>query len=240
MPIHPSDNSARGGQARFAAGKPGTTDYELALETLCQTYWFPLYAYMRRHGYNSDMAEEYTQAFFAGLLAKHGLRLADPKRGKFRSFLLVALKHFLANEHARANAQKRGGGRKILSLNLEDAENRYALEPSVELSPEKVFERSWALTVLERTMARLQSEADNAKRQKQFDCLKVYLTAEKDSVPYEKVAAKLQITEGAVRVAVHRLRRRYRDLLRDEIAQTVTNENEIDQEIRDLFSALAL
>jgi RNA polymerase sigma factor (sigma-70 family) len=249
MPIHPSDNSARGGQARFttthwsvvlAAGRPGTTDYELALETLCQTYWFPLYAYLRRHGYDSDMAEEHTQAFFAGLLAKHGLCLADPKRGKFRSFLLVALKHFLANERARATAQKRGGGRKILSLNLEDAENRYALEPSVELSPEKVFERSWALTVLERTMARLKSEADNAKKQKQFDCLKVYLTAEKDSVPYEKVATELQITEGAVRVAVHRLRRRYRDLLRDEIAQTVTNENQIDEEIRDLFAALAL
>jgi RNA polymerase sigma-70 factor (ECF subfamily) len=224
----------------MAAGKPGTTDYERALETLCQTYWFPLYAYLRRHGYDSDMAEEYTQAFFAGLLAKHGLRLADPKRGKFRSFLLVALKNFLANERARAAAQKRGGGRKILSLNFDDAENRYALEPSVELSPEKVFERSWALTVLERTMARLHSEADNAKKQKQFDCLKVYLTARKDSVPYEKVAAKLQMTEGAVRVAVHRLRRRYRDLLRDEIAQTVTNENQIDEEIRDLFSALAL
>ena len=108
MPIHPSDNFARGGQARFAtthwsvvmaAGKPGTTDYEHSLETLCQTYWFPLYAYLRRHGYNSDLAEEHTQAFFAGLLTKHGLRLADPKRGKFRSFLLVALKHFLANEH---------------------------------------------------------------------------------------------------------------------------------------------
>jgi RNA polymerase sigma-70 factor (ECF subfamily) len=224
----------------MAAGKPGTTDYELALETLCKTYWFPLYAYLRRHGYDSDLAEEYTQAFFAGLLTKHGLRLADPKRGKFRSFLLVALKHFLANERARAAAQKRGGGRKILSLNLEDAENRYALEPSVELSPEKLFERSWALTVLERTMARLQSEAYNTKKQKQFNCLKVYLTAEKDSVPYEKVAEKLQITEGAVRVAVHRLRRRYRDLLRDEIAQTVTNENQIDEEIRDLFAALAL
>jgi RNA polymerase sigma factor (sigma-70 family) len=248
MPIHPSDNSARRGPSRFAtthwsvvlaAGRPGTTDYEDALETLCQTYWFPLYAYLRRHGYNADMAEEYTQAFFAGLLAKRGLRLADPKRGKFRSFLLSALKHFVANEHARATAQKRGGGRKLLSLNLQDAENRYALEPSDELSPEKLFERSWALTVLERTMDQLQSEAADADKQKQFNCLKVYLTAEKSSVPYEKMAAELQMTEGTVRVAVHRLRRRYRDLLRDEIAQTVTNESQIDEEIRDLFTALA-
>ncbi|MHC4756642.1 MAG: RNA polymerase sigma factor, partial [Planctomycetota bacterium] len=140
----------------MAAGRSGSTRYLQALETLCQTYWFPLYAYLRHKGYDVHQAEDYTQAFFACLLEKHGLRLADPKRGKFRSFLLAALKHFLANERARARAQKRGGGRKILSLDFENAESQYALEPRDELSPEKLFERSWALTVLERTMARLQ------------------------------------------------------------------------------------
>ncbi len=223
----------------LAAGKPESSGYENAMETLCQTYWFPLYVYLRRQGYNRDQAEDFTQAFFTSLLDKHGLRLADPNRGKFRSFLLAALKHFLANEHARANALKRGGGHKTLSLDLKDAENRYALEPRDELSPEKLFERSWALTVLERTMSKLQSEADNAQKSTQFEHLKVYLTAEKNSIPYQKVADKLEMSEVAVRVAVHRLRKRYRRLLREEIAQTVTNEQQIDEEIRELFSALA-
>jgi RNA polymerase sigma factor (sigma-70 family) len=222
----------------MAAGRPKSASYQQALETLCKTYWFPLYAYLRRHGYESHKAEDYTQAFFAGLLAKHGLRLADPKRGKFRSFLLASLKHFLSNERARARAKKRGGGRKVLSLDLQNAESQYALEPRDELSPEKIFERSWALTVLDRTMARLQAEAISTNKQKLFDHLKVYLTAEKSSVPYRDVAAELDITEGAVRVAIHRLRRRYRELLRDEIAQTVISDDQIDEEIRDLFAAL--
>jgi RNA polymerase sigma factor (sigma-70 family) len=248
MTYDPSKNSAQGRTSRFAtthwsvvlaAGKPESTDYEPALETLCRTYWFPLYAYLRRQGYSSDKAEDCTQAFFAGLLDKHGLRLADPKRGKFRSFLLTAFKHFLANERAYARAQKRGGDRNIISMNLENAENRYSLEPSDELSPDKIFERSWALTVLERTMTRLHSEAVNAKKQKQFDLLKVYLTAEKNSVPYQKIATEIRMTEGAVRVAVHRLRRRYRRLLREEISQTVASEDQIDEEIRELFAALA-
>jgi RNA polymerase sigma-70 factor (ECF subfamily) len=206
---------------------------------LCRTYWFPLYAYLRRHGYDTHQAEDHTQAFLAGLLEKHGLRLAEPKRGRFRSFLLAALKHFLANEHARAGAQKRGGGRKALSLDCENAEAQYALEPRDELSPEKLFERSWALTVLDRAMARLAAEAAASNKQQQFDRLKTYLTAGKDAVAYHKVAAELQMSEGAVKVAVHRLRRRYRELLRDEIAQTVATQDQIDEEIRHLFSALA-
>ena len=222
----------------MAAGRPKSASYQQALETLCKTYWFPLYAYLRRHGCDSNQAEDYTQAFFAGLLAKGGLRLADPKRGKFRSFLLASLKHFLSNERARARAKKRGGGRKVLSLDIQNAESQYALEPRDELSPEKLFERSWALTVLDRTMARLQAEAISTNKQKLFDHLKVYLTAEKSSVPYRDAAAELDIAEGAVRVAVHRLRRRYRELLRDEIAQTVTSDDQIDEEIRDLFAAL--
>ena len=241
-------NSARSGVGRFAtthwsvvlsASQPDSTRYQQALEALCRTYWFPLYAYLRRHGFDAQNAEDHIQAFFAGLLEKRGLRLADPKRGRFRSFLLTALKHFLANEHARAQAQKRGGGRKILSLDIENAENQYIREPRNELSPEKLFERSWALAVLDRTMAQLQAEAAVAKKEKHFDCLKVYLTAEKNAVSYNEVAAMLNMTEGAVKVAVHRLRRRYRDLLRDEIAQTVTTEEQINEEIRDLFAALA-
>lgn len=240
--------STRPGAGRFAtthwsvvraAGRPDSVHYRQALETLCRTYWFPLYAYLRRHGNDSHRAEEYTQAFFARLLEKHSVRLADPKRGKFRSFLLTSLKHFLADERDYDRAQKRGGGRKVLSLNFENAESQYALEPADRLSPEKLFERSWALTVLGRTMVRLQAEATIAKKRKLFDHLKVYLTAKKNSVPYRDVAAELGMTEGAVKVAVHRLRRRYRELLRDEIAQTVSTEDEIDQEIRDLFAALA-
>jgi len=222
----------------MAAGRPKSASYQQALETLCQTYWFPLYAYLRRQGYDSHQAEDYTQAFFASLLDKGGLRLADPKRGKFRSFLLSSLKHFLSNERARARAKKRGGGRKVISLDVENAESQYALEPRDELSPEKLFERSWALTLLARTMARMQAEAISTNKQKLFDHLKVYLTVEKGSVPYRDVAAELDMAESAVRVAVHRLRRRYRELLRDEIAQTVTSDDQIDEEIRDLFAAL--
>jgi len=248
MPDYHSMNSAQSGAGRFAtthwsvvlsAGQPDSSRYQQALEMLCRTYWFPLYAYLRRHGYNTQKAEDHIQAFFACLLEKRGLRLADPKRGRFRSFLLTALKHFLANEHARAQAQKRGGGCKILPLDIENAENRYAREPRDELSPEKLFERSWALAVLDRTMARLQAEAAAAKKEKHFDCLKIYLTAEKNAVPYNEVATRLKMTEGAVKIAVYRLRRRYRDLLRDEIAQTVTSEEQINEEIRDLFAALA-
>lgn len=223
----------------LTAGSPSSPNYKQALSNLCQTYWFPLYAYLRRQGHDTHQAKDYTQAFFASLLEKRGLRLADPKRGKFRSFLLTALKHFVANERDRAQAQKRGGGRKVLSLTFENAENQYALEPAHQLSPEKLFERSWALTVLERTMTRLQAESAGAKKRKAFNLLKVYLTAETGSIPYRDVAAELDMTEGAVKVAVHRLRRRYRELLRDEIAQTVTAEDEIDEEIRDLFAALA-
>ncbi|MFQ6035605.1 MAG: RNA polymerase sigma factor [Sedimentisphaerales bacterium] len=223
----------------LAAGQPTSARYQEALQTLCRTYWFPLYAYLRRQGYDTHQAEEHTQAFFARLLEKDGLRLADPKQGKFRSFLLMALKRFLANVSDRARAQKRGGGRKILSLDAEDAEGKYALEPVDQLSPERLFERSWALTVLERTMARLQAESASTNKQKLFEHLKVYLTAEKSSIPYRDAAAKLDMTEGAVKVAVHRLRQRYRELLRDEIAQTVTSQEQIDEEIRDLFAALA-
>lgn len=244
----PSTSSSSPGAGRFAtthwsvvlaAGEPESTRHRQALEALCSTYWFPLYVFLRRQGTDADGAEDYTQAFLAFLLEKQALSKADPKRGRFRSFLLASLKNFLANERARDQALKRGGGRKVLSLDIENAERRYALKPVDELSPEKLFVRSWALTVLDRTMDRLQSEAAAARKQKLFDALRVYLTADKGSVPYRQMAAELSMSEGAVRVATHRLRHHYRKLLRDEIAQTVTTEEQIDEEIRDLFAALA-
>ena len=222
----------------LAASDSAAALHEPALSALCQTYWFPLYAYLRRRGYDSHQAEDYTQGFFAGILERKGLQQADPKYGKFRSFLLASLKNFLADEWDRSHAQKRGGDKKILSLDFDAAANRYNQAPAHELSPEKLFERSWALTILTRAMDRLKAESASDKQQL-FDCLKIYLTAEKDDVPYCEAAEKLGMTEGAVKVAVHRLRRRYRELVRDEIAQTVSNEAQIDEEIRDLFDALA-
>jgi RNA polymerase sigma-70 factor (ECF subfamily) len=223
----------------LAAGRSSSPQHKQALETLCRSYWFPLYAYLRRRGYDTQQAEDYVQGFFAHILEKHSLSSADPKYGKFRSFLLIRLKSFLSDKCARARAKKRGGGRKILSLGFQSAESQYTLEPVDELSPEKLFEKSWALTVLERTMDRLEAELAGKNKQRLFDYLKVYLTTEKDVIPYENVAAELEMTEGAVRVAVHRLRRRYRKLLRDEIAQTVAAEDQIDEEMGYLFKSLA-
>ena len=243
-----AQNFSQAGDGRFAtthwsvvlrAGKPKAPGYQDALQTLCRSYWFPLYVYLRRQGYTNQQAEDYTQAFFCRILEKKVLSMADSKRGKFRSFLLSTLKHFLADEHDRAKAQKRGGGRKILSIDFKGAENQYNLEPADSLSPEKLFDKSWALTVLDRTMSRLKAELTSQNKQELFEYLKIYLTAGKDAIPYRDKAAQMNMTEGNVRTAVHRLRRRYRKLLRDEIAQTVTAEEQIDQEIDDLFDALA-
>jgi RNA polymerase sigma-70 factor (ECF subfamily) len=223
----------------LAAGKSTSAQQKQALETLCQSYWFPLYAFLRQRGYDNHQAEDYTQGFFAHILEKHDLQKADPKYGKFRSFLLIRLKGFLADEHDRSHALKRGGGKKILSFNVQDAEGQYALESADQLSPEKRFEKAWALTVLERTMDRLEAEMIQKNKQGHFEHLKVYLTIEKDDLPYAHAGEKLNMAEGAVRVAVHRLRRRYRQLLRDEIAQTVGSEDQIDEEVGHLFAALA-
>ena len=241
-------NSTPSGKGRFAtthwsvvlaAGDSSSPKHREALSTLCKKYWFPLYAYLRRRGYDSHQAEDATQAFIALMMEKHYLHKVEPIPGKFRSFLLTAMKHFLANERDRARAQKRGGGRTILSLNFENAENQYALEPANDLSPEKLFEKSWALTVLERTMDQLEAELAGKGKQKLFEHLRIYLVAEANSIPYSEVATKLGMTEGATRVAVHRLRKRCRELLRGEIAQTVAGEDQIDDEIRGLFAALS-
>ena len=222
----------------LAAGDSASPEHEQALSRLCQTYWFPLYAYLRRRGHDRHQAEDLTQAFFVQMLEKKYLRQISPKPGKFRSFLLTALKHYLANEYDRDQAQKRGGGRKLLSLDFKNAEDRYILEPSHQLSAEKLYEKSWAITLLKQTMDRLETELASANKQKYFDYLKVYLGAETCSIPYRDVATKLGVTEGVVKVSVHRLRKRCRELLRDEIAQTVTSFDQIDEELHHLFSAL--
>ena len=221
-----------------AAGSPESPRYRQALEALCRDYWFPLYAFLRRRGYAPDEAQDYTQGFFAHMLEKQDLCRADPNRGRFRSFLLAMLKHFAADARQRAQAQKRGGGKKVVSLDLAEAEARYAAEPAHELSPEKLFERSWALTVLSRTMARLKQDAA-AGKPVLFEQLKAHLGGQADAVPYRDLAARFNMSEGAIKVAVHRLRKRYRELLREEVAQTVSTPEEVEDEIRALFTALA-
>lgn len=235
-------------RARFAtthwsvvltAQDTGSSDCDQALTTLCQTYWFPLYAYLRRKGFDRHQAEDYTQAFLTRLLEKKYLRQVEPERGRFRSFLLGALRHFVANELDRAHAKKRGGAHTLVSLDIQTAEGRYSREPADTMSPERLFERSWALTVLNRAMDELQAEATSAKKRRIFSALKDCLTLAQDAVPYGDLAAELQMTEGAVRVAMHRLRKRYRELLRAEIAQTVAGADQVEDEIRDLFGALS-
>lgn len=222
----------------LAAGKGASADAQAALEALCQTYWYPLYAYVRRQGHQLDDAQDLTQAFFARLLEKHYLQAADPERGRFRSFLLTAFKRFLCKERDRERAKRRGGGMKLLPLDFEAGERRYGLEPTHEATAEKIYEQRWALTLLDRVFARLRDEFDQAGKQKEFNCLKVYLTGEAGTPSYQDIAAELEMTEGSVKVAVHRLRRRYRELVREEITQTVTEPEEVDEELRHLFAAL--
>jgi RNA polymerase sigma-70 factor (ECF subfamily) len=222
----------------LAAGKGASPDADAALTSLCQTYWYPLYAFVRRLGHQPADAQDLTQAFFARLLEKHYLRAADPERGQFRSFLLSAVKHFLSKERDRGKARKRGGGRIVLPLDFETGESRYNLEPTHEVTAEKIYERRWALTLLDQVFARLREEFDRASKRKEFDHLKVYLTGEATTLSYREVAAELGMTEGAVKVAVHRLRRRYRELVREEISQTVAGPEDVEEELRRLFAAL--
>jgi RNA polymerase sigma-70 factor (ECF subfamily) len=222
----------------LAAGKGASAEAQAALAALCQTYWYPLYAYVRRRGHRPDLAQDLTQEFFARLLEKHYLQRADPERGRFRSFLLTAFKRFLSRERARDQAKKRGGGVQLLALDFEVGESRYSLEPAHEATAEKIYEQRWALALLDQVFARLRRECDEAGKQKEFDRLKLYLTGEADTPSYREVAAELGMTEGAVKVAVHRLRRRYRQLVREEIAQTVAGPEEVDEELRHLRAAL--
>jgi RNA polymerase sigma-70 factor (ECF subfamily) len=210
-----------------------------ALEDLCRTYWCPLYAYVRRQGRSPHDAEDLTQGFFARLLQKDYLRSVAREKGRFRTFLLVALKRFLADEWDHARAQKRGGGTGCISLEAEAAERRYRFEPVEPLTPERVYERHWALTLLDVTLARVRREFDAAGKAEEFERLKVFLTSARGAAPYAKVASELGLSEGALRVAVHRLRRRFRDLFREEIAHTVADPAEIEEEVRHLMAVLS-
>lgn len=209
-----------------------------ALAALCRSYWYPLYAFIRRQGFAAEQAQDLIQEFFARLLAKDFLGPVRRDKGKFRAFLLKACTHFLANERDRARARKRGGGRETLSLHLDAAEHRFEREPSHTLTPERLFERQWALTLLEQVLARLKDEMSRADKGGVFERLKVFLTGEKKTAPYRQLGEDLGLTEGAVKVAVHRLRRRYRELLLEEIGRTVEDPADIDDEIGRLFAAL--
>ena len=222
----------------LAAGRDSSPEAKTALATLCETYWFPLYAFVRRQGYDAQDAQDLTQGFFTRLLEKKDLRDLQRERGKFRSFLLASMKHFLMNEWDRTQAQKRGGDLRMLSVDFDEAESRLRLEPSHERTPEVIFEKQWALTLLDRVRAVLREEFVRAHKAEQFDRLHVYLTGEKSAVTYAEVAEELRISEAAVKMAVSRLRRRFHDRLRKEIAQTVATEDEVDDEIRALTDAL--
>jgi len=210
-----------------------------ALATLCQNYWYPLYAYVRRHVKDTSEAHDLTQEFFARLLEKDLLALATPERGRFRSFLLTALKNFLANEWNKAHARKRGGTRPTLSLDLDAGDSRYCLEPSHELTPERLYERKWALTLLDRVLDRLREEYAAGGKGEQLACLAPFLGGNPAEATYADVAKELGMTAGAAKVAAHRMRKRYRDLLRNELAQTVADPADIDDEINRLFQVLS-
>ncbi len=235
-------------QARFvtthwsvvmSASDSGSPRAAEALEKLCRTYWYPVYVWVRRKGFSPSDAEDLTQAFFAGLLSDQFIASADREKGRFRTFLLTRLGHFLADEWDRLKAQKRGGGRPMIPLESKTAETRYQLEPVDPRSPDKIFEYRWAVTLLERVFERLRQEYQDASDAALFDELKGCLVQTRAAVPYGEASARLGLSEGALRVAVHRLRQRYRKLLRAEIAETVAGSEEIEEELRYLLRVLA-
>ena len=223
-----------------AAAVNPTGDSRRALSTLCQTYWQPVYAFIRRNGYDPDQSQDLTQGFFALMLEKNYLIHADQKRGRFRSFLLTAVKHFLVNEWDRANALKRGGGQATVPIDLIEAERWYVPAAVDDSTPEKAFERQWALSILEQVLARLRTDYANAGKANQFEMLSEFLNQDSRDVGYEELAGKLGMTLGALRMAVHRIRRSYRRILREEIAETVSTPDEIDGEIRFLVAILTV
>ncbi|HWX19840.1 MAG TPA: sigma-70 family RNA polymerase sigma factor [Candidatus Binatia bacterium] len=209
-----------------------------ALEKLCRTYWPPLYGFIRRQGYGPEDAQDLTQKFFALLLERKDFGAVDPRKGKFRTFLLTSLTHFLANERDWSKAAKRGGGQQIISLNALESEQRYGSEPSVNVSPDKLFDLRWATTVLEEALRKLQAEMTAGGKSRQFEQLKLYLTDEPGEGDYTAAGVQLAMSSQAVAVAVHRLRNRYRELVRTEVAQTVANPLETDEEMRHLHEVL--
>jgi RNA polymerase sigma-70 factor (ECF subfamily) len=209
-----------------------------ALETLCQAYWYPLYAYVRRRGHPPEDAQDLTQEFFAQLLAKRLLAGVDPRKGRFRSWLLGVMNHFLAHEWAKAHAQKRGGGQPLISWEEAGAEERYGQEPVDGRSPETLFDRRWALTVLDQAAVRLRGEFESSGKGPLYAALKEFVSADQVTVSYEEAGHRLGLSESAVKSAIHRLRQQYLELIRAEIARTVTRPAEVDEEIRYLLAVI--
>ncbi len=223
----------------LAARDDPPTDARRALAALCEAYWYPLYAYVRSQGFDPEQAKDLTQGYFARLLEKGYLRSVEPSAGRFRNFLIVTMRRFLLNELQKERALKRGGGARTISLDAEQAEERYRQEPVDRLTPEEIYERRWALTVLARVLEALRREYYAAGKQDRFDLFRGYLTGEEPRAPYRVVAGRLEMTEPAVRVAVRRLRQRFGSLLKAEIAETVGASEEVDDEVRHLLAAVA-
>jgi RNA polymerase sigma-70 factor (ECF subfamily) len=220
----------------LAAGDPKRKEARSALVSLCENYWYPLYAYLRRRGYPADQAQDLTQEFFVRVLEGRYLDRADPEKGRFRSFLLTSLKFFIADEKDRQSAQKRGGGM-VAPLEFSSGEERYQREPAHGETPERIFERRWALSVIDRVLGKLREEFVRQGRPEHFERLKVFLLGQADA-PYTALAREWKTSEGALKVAIHRLRKRYRDLFRQEIADTVADPAEVESELRYLAAVL--
>jgi len=223
----------------LTAGHSDTTHAHAALEKLCQIYWYPIYAYVRRRGHSPEDAQDLTQEFFARLLERNWVGRADRQKGRFRSFLLSAMNHFLSDEWDKARAQKRGGGVMPVPLQFDTAETRYGHELADPVTPEQNYERRWALTLLDEVLRRLHSEYEQEGKAELFAALNPCLVGDRTAQPYAGLAVKLGVSEGTVKSAVHRLRQRYRQLLHDEIADTVAEPGEVDEELRHLFAVLA-
>jgi RNA polymerase sigma factor (sigma-70 family) len=242
------ESSAQTGPAVFAtthwsvvlaAGHGSATGAEAALEKLCRAYWYPLYVYVRRQGHSPEDAQDLTQDFFSRLLGKNYLAKADQERGKFRSFLLRSLKNFLVNDWKRAGRLKRGGDLEILSIDANAAEERYAVEAPDEPNPDTEYEARWAATLVEQVLTALRQEFEAADKARLFEELKGFIWGDKCTGSYAEIAGHLNLSEGAVKVTVHRLRQRFRDLLRTEVAHTVARPEDIDVELRHLISVLS-
>ena len=219
-----------------AAGDPHRKEARSALVSLCESYWYPLYAYLRRRGYSSDQAQDLTQEFFVRVIEGRYLDRAEPEKGRFRAFLLTSLKFFVADEEDRRRAHKRGGGM-VVPLEFSSGEERYQREPGHDETPERIYERRWALSVLDRVVEKLRNEFVQHGRPDHFERLKVFLLGQSDA-PYGALAQELNTSEGALKVAIHRLRKRYRELFRQEIADTVADPAAVESELRHLAAVL--
>jgi RNA polymerase sigma factor (sigma-70 family) len=222
----------------LAAGQSDPRRQVEALEKLCRAYWYPIYSHVRQRGYGAEDAQDLTQEFLARLLEKNWLEDIDPHTGRFRSFLLTVLNRFLMNEYDRRQAAKRGGGQRLLSLDGQQAEGRYAQEAATDETPENYFDRSWALALLDQALLRLREETDACGKLRQFDLLNPFLSREAEAGEYTTIGAELGMSDGAVGVAVHRLRQRYREAVREEIANTIVDPARVDEEMRHLLAAL--